>query len=94
MELQNTAKATVAPLAGAWIEMFVLSAFSVISPVAPLAGAWIEIFGNHKTDQLGTSLPSRERGLKYFKQCTKKCTDPVAPLAGAWIEILDHKTCF
>ena len=37
------AKAKVAPLAGAWIEMFVLSAFSVISPVAPLAGAWIEI---------------------------------------------------
>ena len=37
------AKAKVAPLAGAWIEMFVLSAFSVISPVAPLAGEWIEI---------------------------------------------------
>ena len=35
---------TVAPLAGAWIEIFVaLTAYSSVSPVAPLAGAWIEI---------------------------------------------------
>ena len=33
----------VAPLAGAWIEMFISSLFNNFILVAPLAGAWIEI---------------------------------------------------
>ena len=34
------------------------------------------------------SLPSRERGLKWFIQVTGKSKiNPVAPLAGAWVEI-------
>ena len=53
------AKAKVAPLAGAWIEMFVLSAFSVISPVAPLAGAWIEIFQTMHKEMHGPSRSPR-----------------------------------
>ena len=34
---------TVAPLAGAWIEIPDAAAKSIIPAVAPLAGAWIEI---------------------------------------------------
>ena len=34
---------TVAPLAGAWIEIMAVSRELHITPVAPLAGAWIEI---------------------------------------------------
>ena len=33
----------VAPLAGAWIEIYVVSFFCSFDFVAPLAGAWIEI---------------------------------------------------
>ena len=34
--------------------------------VAPLAGAWIEIISPETYFASETSLPSRERGLKYF----------------------------
>ena len=54
----------VAPLAGAWIEIF----HAFLSPeeivVAPLAGAWIEILLRDFKNAFGESLPSRERGLK------------------------------
>ena len=56
----------VAPLAGAWIEICSTDAVSMRGCVAPLAGAWIEM---HYTSQAPSplwSLPSRERGLKYF----------------------------
>ena len=36
----------------------------------------------------GASLPSRERGLKYYKADCHRIFICVAPLAGAWIEIL------
>ena len=36
------------------------------------------------------SLPSRERGLKYFQTWLRAETGQVAPLAGARIEILGH----
>ena len=34
---------TVAPLAGAWIEMIIIYLLHMFTDVAPLAGAWIEI---------------------------------------------------
>ena len=37
------------------------------------------------------SLPSRERGLKWFIWVKGHDKDRVAPLAGAWIEILQNK---
>ena len=77
--------------------------------VAPLAGAWIEIFAMLLRSQATSSLPSRERGLKFDFTIVKvenKLSLPsrerglksfylnnlcrirlVAPLAGAWIEI-------
>ena len=58
--------ASVAPLAGAWVEIVSGLYGSNGGHVAPLAGAWVEIKewrfleNPHKT-----SLPSRERGLKF-----------------------------
>ena len=56
--------------------------------VAPLAGAWIEILlvGNGLTQGL-TSLPLRERGLKFECGIKAEYGNKVAPLAVAWIEI-------
>ena len=43
MPLLWEARAAVAPLAGAWIEIVVSALFEDDVGVAPLAGAWIEI---------------------------------------------------
>ena len=37
---------------------------------------------------MNASLPTRERGLKFFIRLTILCPQRVAPYAGAWIEIL------
>ena len=81
---------TVAPLAGAWIEIYLFLKPMTERKVAPLAGAWIEIMTEGGFDCSGASLLSRERGLKYIT-CgqTYQCND-VAPLAGAWIEIMSE----
>ena len=58
---------SVAPLAGAWIEMHALSIdIPSALQVAPLAGAWIEILF-YTTQRFGhvESPPSRGRGLKF-----------------------------
>ena len=57
----------VAPFAGAWIEISVLTFIvRLFIPVAPFAGAWIEIIQWVEADpRASLSLPSRERGLKY-----------------------------
>ena len=78
----------VAPLAGAWIEIFHNAAQNPESNVAPLAGAWIEIALEAVWDAAcAASLPSRERGLKLFPAANPCSGSAVAPLAGAWIEI-------
>ena len=55
----------VAPLAGAWIEIVVESDGRNAKTVAPLAGAWIEIPKQIFSAFSISSLPSRERGLKF-----------------------------
>ena len=55
----------VAPLAGAWIEIIHKLRHYFASKVAPLAGAWIEINLFIRHPNTSSSLPSRERGLKY-----------------------------
>ena len=62
----------VAPLAGAWIEILLWFWLKcTVTFVAPLAGAWIEIMDAiDQIHQLGKSLPSRERGLKYCDDIT------------------------
>ena len=59
--------AEVAPFAGAWIEMSMHSDMNGgLNRVAPFAGAWIEMSRCTAQALRGMSLPSRERGLKYF----------------------------
>ncbi len=78
---------SVAPLAGAWIEIPRSSPMGFPQAVAPLAGAWIEIHLYLLPRPQGPSLPSRERGLKYVLANNIFTSLLVAPLAGAWIEI-------
>ena len=77
----------VAPFAGAWIEIFPVRLLPRPTTVAPFAGAWIEISEQTNRLFLGTSLPSRERGLKFDNFDYKTEFDKVAPFAGAWIEM-------
>ena len=77
----------VAPFAGAWIEIQTAILSLTRRAVAPFAGAWIEISGYALLISLVMSLPSRERGLKYFYYSTCDIPPAVAPFAGAWIEM-------
>ena len=54
----------VAPLVGAWIEMYKASIVHLWRQVAPLVGAWIEILSEAYEHAVEKSLPSWERGLK------------------------------
>ena len=58
---------SVAPFAGAWIEIKMFALFFTNIIVAPFAGAWIEIWYLSCILWIATSLPSRERGLKFLQ---------------------------
>ena len=62
---------TVAPHAGAWIEITIAEPMRVLVWVAPHAGAWIEIdLGRRRDNTAGAaSHPMRVRGLKYDALC-------------------------
>ena len=77
----------VAPLVGAWIEIYMMWEKDGKDVVAPLVGAWIEIHHPHKPDHQLRSLPLWERGLKYTIPLHLSPYKNVAPLVGAWIEI-------
>ena len=80
---------TVAPFAGAWIEIKVESFANVSRYVAPFAGAWIEMRSARcRGLPRSRSLPSRERGLKFPSIRKTGEYKIVAPFAGAWIEML------
>ena len=65
--LFNVTVSPVAPLVGAWIEIFHRLTFNSYSLVAPLVGAWIEIRKREIYLSLHIlSLLSWERGLKCF----------------------------
>ena len=55
--------------------------------VAPFTGAWIEIGRRYWPIRLHSSLPSRERGLKFRGAAGEDRGQRVAPFTGAWIEI-------
>ena len=57
----------VAPLVGAWIEIFLSAGTSIPSSVAPLVGAWIEMYSVRCLRiRWMASLPLWERGLKSY----------------------------
>ena len=55
----------VAPFTGAWIEIQQCTKGDDVFEVAPFTGAWIEILPQARSRPVMSSLPSRERGLKY-----------------------------
>ena len=57
-------KIKVAPLVGAWIEIYMVEVQTTPHHVAPLVGAWIEISITSSISPSLTSLLSWERGLK------------------------------
>ena len=63
----HSANSSVAPFAGAWIEIFIPFVRFSTSCVAPFAGAWIEMAHSTTSMLSHSSLPSRERGLKLWK---------------------------
>ena len=80
-------KLLVAPFTGAWIEISNRSLASLRATVAPFTGAWIEILPQARSRPVMSSLPSRERGLKFHEQTGFLGVLDVAPFAGAWIEM-------
>ena len=81
---------SVAPLVGAWIEIFGCSVTVCgCTGVAPLVGAWIEMQKDKQIEEMRPkSLPSWERGLKFSSAWSVSTCTVVAPLVGAWIEII------
>ena len=79
---------TVAPFAGAWIEIYLLYRVLCIPRSLPLRERGLKsVFpGRNYTDPL--SLPLRERGLKCTGITITSACHRVAPFAGAWIEII------
>ena len=78
---------TVAPLAGAWIEILSILFYKKIREVAPLAGAWIEIPIRRKGGQHKWVAPLAGAWIEIFSVPISNSISSVAPLAGAWIEI-------
>ena len=77
--LGGKSKASVAPLAGARIEIVVSHQNVYGCGVAPLAGARIEITMMETGGTSDTSLPSRERGLKSvsdLRNCSESLSLP------------------
>ena len=77
----------VAPLAGAWIEMYMYSRYTVHQEVAPLAGAWIEIRLGGSPREICLVAPLAGAWIEITSANTLASLPTVAPLAGAWIEI-------
>ena len=79
---------SVAPFTGAWIEITRHPNRWQGGRVAPFTGAWIEMEKYLIVRCLKSSLPSRERGLKFNNASFTDYETEVAPFTGAWIEII------
>ena len=82
---------TVAPLAGAWIEISLRLSCLLNCMVAPLAGAWIEIPKTYVVNSSASVAPLAGAWIEILSNDTHIYEEQmVAPLAGAWIEIADY----
>ena len=79
---------SVAPLAGAWIEMNMTRSLFIQWIVAPLAGAWIEIATIKPIRLLRMVAPLAGAWIEISRLNFVFQSQKVAPLAGAWIEII------
>ena len=79
---------TVAPYAGAWIEirLFVHN-IPLHSLSLPTRERGLKYSTRSKQSICSKSLPTRERGLKWLNNLLHELGVQVAPYAGAWIEI-------
>ena len=78
---------SVAPCAGAWVEIIYFSFQPGRPAVAPCAGAWVEIFRWAQGHLSASSPPVRGHGLKSRGAYSSSPLSAVAPCAGAWVEI-------
>ena len=79
--------ATVAPLAGAWIETIAVWRHIMADCRSrPSRARGLKLESLHAGDPLVLSRPSRARGLKHLIPTYHYGARHVAPLAGAWIE--------
>ena len=85
---------TVAPLAGAWIEIIADTAPLNWDSVAPLAGAWIEIAYGCGYTRPHTVAPLAGAWIEIGQAPASVPAPEVAPLAGAWIEISASGTAY
>ena len=69
----------VAPFTGAWIEIPAWISWASGARVAPFTGAWIEMLNIVIDGRIGSSLPSRERGLKLPQDSRKYTSDRSLP---------------
>ena len=77
----------VAPLVGAWIEIFTFAYPDSFKIVAPLVGAWIEIAeaAQYAIDNIVAPLVGA--WIEIAEAAQYAIDNIVAPLVGAWIEI-------
>ena len=85
--LLNLVNASVAPYAGAWIEIPIPSSYLPQAPSLPTRERGLKFYRLVLHDLIPLSLPTRERGLKSLHLWGFPSGDGVAPYAGAWIEI-------
>ena len=78
----------VAPLVGAWIEIFCFEHLEQSFSVAPLVGAWIEIKNNVVPYPGKKVAPLVGAWIEILRMLSGSFCQEVAPLVGAWIEIL------
>ena len=88
MSRSKTVSSTVAPLVGAWIEIFPRLLIQSQSSCRSPRGSVDWNLNQEKGSDRLKSLPSWERGLKYKSTCNSLMHRHVAPLVGAWIEII------
>ena len=62
-------KAPVAPLAGAWIEIYISSGSTSLILVAPLAGAWIEIYSPPYISNTDPVAPLAGAWIEIYQRC-------------------------
>ena len=79
--------ATVAPFAGAWIEIANLPEPLDTEYVAPFAGAWIEIENVIQNHFVHIVAPFAGAWIEIKEKQLSELSRIVAPFAGAWIEI-------
>ena len=83
---------TVAPHAGAWVEILTCSGRMLPGLVAPHAGAWVEITVVYLDLSAQDVAPHAGAWVEISSGPSQFQGLPVAPHAGAWVEIVWRET--